>query len=148
MPIDMKDHPHSTDPTAALSQLTNDLADVLCGFEKMDAEAGDLPEEVARLHALHKRHAAELVTAAETMGGHPEDTGATMMGAVNVAAANASDWFEGLSGDPLEKVRVGEERLVASYAAARKATGDRPKLQELILKQRDALSEQLSALGA
>lgn len=106
---------------------------------------GDLRPVAQRLHALHEAHAAELLTAMEEMGGHPEDTG-SMMGAVHQAVATARDWFDALDTSAIPQIVKGEERLLKVYDSALEATEVRPELQEMLLAQRAALQAQIDAL--
>lgn len=140
MPID------THDPTAALSQLTTDIADIIKGYEVMEEKAdGDLRPVAQRLHALHETHAAELLTAMEEMGGRPEDTG-SMMGAVHQAVATGRDWFNALDSSALPQIISGEERLLSSYDEALDTSAPHPELQELLLHQRGTLKSQIDAL--
>lgn len=134
------------DPTAALSQLTTDIADIIKGYEVMEERANDDLRAVAqRLHALHEAHATELLTTMEEMGGHPEDAG-SMMGAVHQAVATGRDWFDALDGSAIPQIVKGEERLLKTYDGALDASEARPELQEMLLDQRAALQAQIDAL--
>lgn len=140
MPID------THDPTAALSQLTTDIADIIKGYEVMEEKADPELRPVAqRLHALHEAHAAELLTAMEEMGGRPEDTG-SMMGAVHQAVATGRDWFGALDTSAIPQIVTGEERLLSSYDDALDTAEPRPELQEMLQHQRSALKSQIDAL--
>lgn len=134
------------DPTAALSQLTTDIADIIKGYEVMEKKAdADLRPVAQRLHALHEAHAAELLTAMENMGGRPEDTG-SMMGAVHQAVATGRDWFGTLDATAIPQVVAGEEELLSSYDAALDSAEPRPELHELLLDQRGTLRSHVDAL--
>lgn len=134
------------DPTAALSRLTTDIADIIKGYEVMEERAdGELRPVAQRLHALHETHAAELMTAMEEMGGHPEDTG-SMMGTVHQAVATGRDWFDALDRSAIPQIVTGEDRLLTSYDDALDAAELRPDLQEMLLDQRAALKAQIDAL--
>lgn len=140
MPID------THDPTAALSQLTTDIADIIKGYEVMEEKAdADLRPIAQRLHALHEAHAAELMTVMEEMGGRPEDTG-SMMGAVHQAVATGRDWFGRLDATAIPQVISGEERLISSYDAALDTAEARPELHEVLNHQRGALASHVDAL--
>lgn len=140
MPID------THDPTAALSQLTTDIADIIKGYEVMEEKAdGDLRPVAQRLHALHETHAAELLTVMEEMGGRPENTG-SMMGAVHQAVATGRDWFGALDASAIPQIVSGEERLLSSYDNALDDTKPRPNLYDLLLHQRSAVRNQIEAL--
>ena len=133
-------------PTAALSRLTTDIADIIKGYEVMEERAdGELRPVAQRLHALHETHAAELMTAMEEMGGHPEDTG-SMMGAVHQAVATGRDWFDALDRSAIPQIVTGEDRLLTSYDDALDAAELRPDLQKMLLDQRAALKAQIDAL--
>ncbi|MEM9755507.1 MAG: DUF2383 domain-containing protein [Pseudomonadota bacterium] len=134
------------DPTAALSQLTTDIADIIKGYEVMEERAdADLRPVAQRLHALHEAHAAELLTVMEEMGGRPEDSG-SMMGAVHQAVATGRDWFGALDASAIPQIVSGEERLLASYDDALGAAEPRPQLHDLLLEQRSAVRNQIDAL--
>jgi uncharacterized protein (TIGR02284 family) len=139
--------PNATqDPTAALSRLTTDIADIIKGYEVMEEKADDELRPVAqRLHALHERHAAELLTAIEDMGGRPEDTG-SMMGAVHQAVATGRDWFGALDASAIPKIVSGEERLLSSYDTALESAGARPDLRKVLVHQRGTIRSQIDAL--
>jgi len=124
------------DPTAALSRLATDVADIIKGYAVMEERAeGELAPVAQRLHALHEAHAAELMTAMEEMGGRPEDTG-SMMGAVHAAVATGRDWFDALDDSALPQVVAGEERLLSAYDDALDATRQTPELHAMIREQR------------
>ncbi|AHM05122.1 hypothetical protein roselon_02824 [Roseibacterium elongatum DSM 19469] len=140
MPID------THDPTAALSQLTTNIADIIRGYEVMEDKADvELRPVAQRLHALHEAHAAELLTVMENMGGRPEDTG-SMMGAVHQAVATGRDWLGTLDASAIPQIVSGEERLLSSYDAALDTAEPRPELHKLLLHQRDTLKSQIDAL--
>lgn len=135
------------DPTAALSQLTTDIADIIKGYEVMEEKADDDLRAVAqRLHALHEAHAADLLSTLEDLGGRPEDTG-SMMGAVHQAVATGRDWFDALDASAIPQVVAGEERLISSYDAAIEAAEPNPTLHTMLLGQRMALCEQIDSLS-
>lgn len=134
------------DPTAALSQLTTDIADIIKGYEVMEDKADDDLRPVAqRLHALHEAHADELMTLLESMGGRPEDAG-SMMGAVHRAVATGRDWFGALDVSAIPQIVSGEERLLKSYDDALEAAQGRPEIHELLLDQRAAVQAQIDSL--
>jgi uncharacterized protein (TIGR02284 family) len=139
--------PNATqDPTATLSQLATDIADIIKGYEVMEEKADDELRPVAqRLHALHERHAAELLTAIEDMGGRPEDTG-SMMGAVHQAVATGRDWFGALDASAIPQIVSGEERLLSSYDTALESAGARPDLRKVLVHQRGTIRSQIDAL--
>lgn len=140
MPID------TNDPTAAVSQLATDIADIIKGYEVMEEKAdADLRVVAQRLHALHEAHAAELLTALEDMGGHPENTG-SMMGAVHQAVATARDWFDALDGSAIPQIVSGEERLLSSYDRALGTALPQPELEDLLLQQRSTVKSQIEPL--
>jgi uncharacterized protein (TIGR02284 family) len=140
MPIDTQD------PTAALSQLATDIADIIRGYEVMEAKAdAELRPVAQRLHALHEAHAEQILTALEEMGGRPEDAG-SMMGAVHQAVATGRDWFGTLDRSAIPQIAAGEERLLKSYDAALAAVEPRPDLQKMLLHQQGALRSQIDAL--
>ncbi|MCF8487322.1 MAG: PA2169 family four-helix-bundle protein [Rhodobacteraceae bacterium] len=136
----------TNDPTAVTSKLSTDLADIIKGYSLMvDRADEDLQPVVQRLHALHKAHAAEVMTELESMGGHPENSG-SMMGAVRVAVATAQDWFDTLDTSALPRIIGGEERLIHAYAEAIEATVNHPTLHEMLIDQRAAIDAQIEAL--
>jgi uncharacterized protein (TIGR02284 family) len=140
MPID------THDPTAALSQLATDIADIMKGYEVMEQKAdADLRPVAQRLHALHEAHAAELLTVMEEMGGRPEDTG-SIMGAVHQAVATGRDWFGALDASAIPQIVSGEERLLSSYDEALGTTEMRKDLHDMLLHQRSTLHSQIDAL--
>jgi uncharacterized protein (TIGR02284 family) len=133
-------------PTAALSRLTTEIADIIKGYEVMEDKAdADLRPVAQRLHALHEAHAAELLTAMEEMGGRPEDTG-SMMGAVHQAVATGRDWFDALDASAIPQIVSGEDRLLSSYEAALSAAEPHEELRELLEHQRNALAAHVDAL--
>ncbi|OAN79441.1 hypothetical protein A8B78_11975 [Jannaschia sp. EhC01] len=134
------------DTTAALSQLSTDITDVVKGYAVMEDRAdADLRPIVQRLNALHETHAAALLNALETMGGRPEDAG-SMMGMVHEAVATARDWFDSLNASALPQIIEGEERLIASYNDALVATPNAHELHDLLADQRAAVQAQIDAL--
>jgi uncharacterized protein (TIGR02284 family) len=134
------------DPTAAISQLTTDIADIIKGYEVMEGKAeSELRPIAQRLHALHEAHAAELLTAIEDMGGRPEDSG-SMMGAVHQAVATGRDWFDALDETAIPQIVSGEETLLSSYDATLELTIPRPEIHAVLLHQRSALQAQVDAL--
>lgn len=136
----------TNDPTAVTSKLSTDLADIIKGYSLMvDRADEDLQPVVQRLHALHKAHAAEVMTELESMGGHPENSG-SMMGAVRVAVATAQDWFDTLDTSALPRIIGGEERLIHAYVEAIEATVNHPTLHEMLIDQRAAIDAQIEAL--
>lgn len=142
MPIDTKD------PTAALSDLSTDLTDIIKGYEVMeDRGDADLQPIARRFHALHEAHAAELLNALETMGGHPEDAG-SMMGAVQTAVVHARDWIDKLDLSALSGLIDGEERLLDTYDDVIATVGADHMAHDLLVSQRDTLRNHVEALKA
>lgn len=138
---------NTKDPTAALSQLSTDIADIIKGYEVMEERAdNDLRPIAQRLHALHETHAADLFIALEDMGGHPEHAG-SMMGAVHQAVATGRDWFNALDASALPQIVQGEERLVTSYDGALEASQERSGLHEMLRHQRASIQAQIDALS-
>lgn len=135
------------DTTAAVSQLSTDIVDVVKGYSVMEDRAdGDLKPIVQRLHALHETHSAALLSALETIGGRPEDTG-SIMGMVHTAVATARDWFDSLDTTALPQIIEGEKRLITSYNDAIETTADLHELRDLLLDQRAAVQAQIDALS-
>ncbi len=135
------------DTTAALSQLSTDITDVIKGFDEMEKRSDpDILPIVQRLHTLHEEHSAALFTAIETMGGRPEDSG-SMMGAVQVAVAAARDWFDKMDMSALPRIIEGEKRLTKSYDEAIAATSGHSGVRELLDNQRAAIEAQIDALS-
>lgn len=140
MPID------THDPSAALSQLSTEIADTIKGYQVM-AEEGDpkLRDVALHLRDLHEAHAAAILNGIETMGGRPEDTGA-MMGAVRRAVATAENWLDRLDRAALPRIVEGEERLLASYDEALAATADHPDIREMLRRQRAIVAARIDVL--
>lgn len=140
MPID------THDPTAALSQLATQVANVVKSFDAMqDSPDGALPPETERLRAMHERHAAELMATLEEIGGRPEASGA-MTAAVHRAADADADWFGTGGAGAAVRIISGEERLLAAYDAALDGAASHADILELLRDQRAALRSRIDAL--
>jgi uncharacterized protein (TIGR02284 family) len=140
MPID------THDPTAALSQLSTEIAETVKGYEVMADEGDpDLREAAVHLHDMHESHASQILNAVETMGGRPEDAG-SMMGAVRRAVSTSENWLGRLDREALPRIVEGEERLLASYDEALAATTDHPDIHEMLRQQRAIVEARIDVL--
>lgn len=140
MPID------THDPTAALSQLSTELADTIKGFELL-AERGapELRDLSRELHEMHEAHAAEILNAVEKMGGRPEDEGA-MVAAVRRSVETADGWIDRPERKALRQVVEAERRLLGSYDEALDATRGHPDMAGLIRCQRAIIAARIEGL--
>lgn len=138
--------PSDLDPVAAVSQLADDVADVISGYETMVERAeADLQPYVERLHALHKNHESRLLECLADKGGKPDEPG-SYMSAVHETVATARDWFGKLDGSALDGIIDGEERLIARYRETARDTEGEPSLHEVVVDQQVALSSQVDAI--
>lgn len=136
----------TTDLSAALSQLTTDIADIIKGYQAMEERADDELRTIAqRMHALHEAHAAALLATIEEMGGRPEDT-ASVMGAVRQAVATGRDWFGALDASMIPQIVAGEEWLIASYDTAIAAATPETDIHTMLDDQRSAIRAHIDPL--
>jgi hypothetical protein len=139
MPVD------THDTTAALSQLEGELADTIRAYEEGSAGRDDGIGGIAdRLRAVHMRHAADLLTLIEGMGGRPEDN--ATMGAVRTAVRSAEGAPERLGGFEMAHLVAREARLVEAYDAAIEASRGKDDVLGMLGRQREILLSQLEAL--
>lgn len=133
-------------PVQAASNLVDDLADIISGYETMIEKAdADLQPHVQRLHAIHERHASELMEILATLGGQPDSPG-SMMGAVHTTVASARDLLGALDKSALDSILDGEERILRSYKGAADSAIMHDMLHEVLVRQRKALQEHVDAL--
>ncbi|MGR3512053.1 MAG: DUF2383 domain-containing protein [Paracoccaceae bacterium] len=133
-------------PVQAASNLIDDLADIISGYETMIEKAEpDLQPHIQRLHAIHESHAAELMECLATLGGQPDNPG-SMMGMVHTTVASARNFFGALDQSALESILDGEDRLLRSYKGAADSAIAHDTLHDLLAKQHAALQEQVYAL--
>lgn len=138
--------PH-TQPVAALSNLVDDVVDVIKGFRETKKRAEpDLLPTVERLLSLHKAHAAALLEALDKAGGRPDQAG-SVMGLVHQAVATGRDWFGALDSSSEQVLIDGEHRLLESYNTAIEALGETHDLRPMLHDQRDTLKTHVDAIS-
>ncbi len=137
MPVDTRD------PTAALSQLAEEIARTVRHQGRAAETNDDAGEPVGRLAAIHEAHLAELLDEVEVMGGRPEDRGA-MAAAVRTVLDTSPARRAGRP--DLARIVSDEERLAAAYDAAIAASSDHPGIRDLLRRQRSVLADYVAAL--
>lgn len=137
MPVDTRD------PTAALSQLADEIARTVRHQGRAAETVAGGGEPVGRLAAIHEAHLAELLDEVEVMGGRPEDGGA-MAAAVRTVLDTSPARESGRPG--LARIVSDEERLAAAYDAAIAASSDHPEIRDLLRRQRSVLADYVAAL--
>lgn len=131
-----------------LSDLATTLVDVTRGYKEMEDRAEpDLLPTIKSLKDRHERDAAEVLSLLEKTGGRPEDTG-SVMGAVHEAVATARDWFGGLDGSAIDAIVDGEEQVLEQYRDALAQTHGTPEIHDVMVRQKNELSQEVDALRA
>lgn len=106
------------DSLEALSALHRLSVDTRRGFEKMVEKAEvDFQPTAERFNALHGRHVARLNNLVREMGGLP-DTDGSFMGTVNSAVVALRAVFDAIDTDVMDRVRSGEDSVLAGFDRA------------------------------
>jgi hypothetical protein len=133
------------DPTAIISQMTEDIAGIIRREAKTAEVAGDgLAQVIRRLAAVHEGHLAELLGEAGVMGGRPEDRGA-MTSTVRAVPDIADEPGQSPHTD-MGRVVSGEEWLLSRYDASIAAAGSHSEIRNLLRRQRAALEDYVATL--
>lgn len=134
------------DATGAVSNLVDDLADALNGYDTIREKADSgLEKDAERLYELHQRHASALMEWLAEHGGQPDRPG-SMMGAVHTAVASARNWFGKLDESAKSGIVDGENRLIDSYNEAQKNAAPDSDLHDLLSRQREELQAQINTM--
>ncbi len=106
------------DSLEALTRLHRLSMDTRRGFEKMVEKAEvDFQPTAERFNALHGRHVARLNNMVRAIGGLPETDG-SVMGTVNSAVVALRAVLDAIDTDVMDRVRSGEESVLAGFDGA------------------------------
>lgn len=104
--------------TDALHDVHTATNDVLKGYREMSARAEpEIQTVLARLIAMHEKHAAEQVAELELLRESVQDD-SSIQGTVNKVVVILRDWLTDLDRDVLPAMRDGEEALRNEYGKA------------------------------
>ena len=132
----------------ALQTVVDHLVDVSEGYDTLlkraDAPVRDHVRAVADLHAIHL---VELRSALRDAGTKPDMSG-TIMGTVHKTVVTLRDTFGELDEDVLAAVERGEDQVVSAYDSAIDTVSSQHGLRGVLIKQRNALSDQIEQMAA
>ncbi|OOV08396.1 hypothetical protein RF819_18295 [Rhodoferax fermentans] len=134
--------------TDALHDVHTATNDVLKGYREMSARAEpEIQTVLARLIAMHEKHAAEHVAELKLLRESVQDD-SSIQGTVNKVVVILRDWLTDLDRDVLPAVRDGEEALRNEYGKAlqNEQVAANAAVAQMLRAQMDAITTEIARL--
>ncbi|WP_180127706.1 DUF2383 domain-containing protein [Rhodoferax sp. BLA1] len=134
--------------TDALHDVHTATNDVLKGYREMSARAEpEIQTVLARLIAMHEKHAAEQAAELELLRESVQDD-SSIQGTVNKVVVILRDWLTDLDRDVLPAVRDGEESLRNEYGKAlqNEQVAANAAVAQMLRAQMDAITTEIARL--